>query len=459
MAKKKRKKDNESESIANLLSGVMGTIDKEDNAYDCGGVELKSFSERWLLDSNVIRTGEIYQFGGESAGGKSQYMDIISAAFVRAGGVAEKIDTEHKTNPTASVIPNIGEDIYYSGRYFYATAGSIDAAKAAKRGDEDAKEEKDKSWMSMVTNRINTIKASPVLSAIPIFIGVDSLLGAPSTESRSKFEDNGGSVNGRTATAMSRAAAITEYLPNIATAIAGTNITIGFTNHGKKPINVGGAKVYGTPKPNLPGGDGLLFHCSTVLYFKSGGAIHRKNVGGRKVNISIYKNSFGDDQRRLEVAFYYDILKDKEGNVVRDKFGYPMRRLLWDWDGATADLIFKYCGGSSSSNKNYISAVRDVFPGITKSGSTISCKKYGIDKMPFTEFGRHIMEDEDIYQQLMEVPKLSYHHVNPSKVIVPDWSDEDNLSKESGGWEEEGNLATDDMDAVLGKELSYDDDE
>ena len=447
MAKKKQ-------DFNSLLQKTMGIVTKEDSKKEGSkGVELRAFAERWLYDSNIIRFGEIYQFAGDPGSGKSQHMFNLAAGFIRAGGVAEIIDTEHKSNPEASIIPNIGEDIYYGGRFGFSTAGSIDAVKAAKKGDDEAAQEQDKAWMVMLKERVDAIKASPELAAIPIFIGVDSMLGASTDESRDKYEAAGGSVGGRTATGMSRAAGLTEFLSNFVTDLAGTNITVAFTNHGKKKIAMGGKPSFGGPEIQIPGGESPTFHCSTILYFRKGGPVKKANVGGRSVGISVYKNSFGDDQRYMQVTFYYDILKDKDGKAVRDSDGNPMRRLLWDWDEAGAALLKRFSAPSSNdSKKEGVGDIKSLFPGITLTGSgdtsKVSCKKYGIDKITFREFGRLIMSNEELYQSMMEIPRITINHTTKDKIVVPDWTGSSQADIAEGDWDKDTDAEEYDEEAL-----------
>ncbi|HDL85246.1 MAG TPA: hypothetical protein ENH11_02795 [Candidatus Acetothermia bacterium] len=439
---KKKSKDNDKQDTTSLIGGVLNTVKRETTKGESGGVELRSFAERWLMDSNVVRFGELCMYAGDPASGKSQYMSNMAALFVRAGGAAEIIDTEHKSNAAASIIPNVGEDVYYSDRFGFSTAGSIDVVREAKKGDPDAQEEHQKAWMAMLTQRVKAIKNTPELKDMPIFLGIDSLLGAASSESRKKYDEGDGAIGGRTATGMARAASLTEWFANFSTDLAGTNITVAFTNHGKTKIDMGGPPSYGKKPKHIPGGDAPQFHSSTILYFTRGAPVKKMSVGGRSVYISVRKNSFGDDQRQLQVTFYYDILKDANDVVVRDENGNPMRKLLWDWDEATADLLKRFC----LDEKKRIGAARAVFPGLSMSNGRVSCKTHNIEGVTPTEFGRFIMKNDELYQKIMEIPRLTIHHAPKNLVLVPDWSDLEEPTVEDGEWDKDPSVNVDDDD-------------
>lgn len=432
MAKKKEKAGAQS-----LISHALAIVNRQDTAGESGGVEFRTFAERWLWDSNVCRVSEICQLAGTPASGKSQRMYNMAAMFVRAGGAAEIIDTEHKSNAEASIVPNVGEDVFYnSGRFGFSTAGSIDAAKAAKKGDESAQLEIRSAWMQMIKKRIDAIKAHEELRSMPIFLGVDSLLGAASAESRAKYEESGGSSDGRSMSGAVRAGSFTEWFPNITTDLEGTKICLCFTNHVKVKIDPN-RPSYLPPAKSFPGGEAPKFHSSTILLFSRGQAVKKTNVGGRSVQIAVEKNSFGDDQRRLDVTFYYDIARDSKGEVLRDENGNPCRVLKWDWDEATSTLLKRFClaGGTGKESS---AAARAALPGLKIVKNMVECKQLDVPPMSMTEFGRLIMKREDIYQRIMEIPRLTIHHAPPALTYKPDWSDLENDSVlPEGGWDDD----------------------
>lgn len=442
MAKKKKDKPADKTS---LIGHTLSIVNRQDTAGESGGVEFRTFAERWLWDSNVCRVSEICQLAGTPASGKSQTLYNLAAMFVRAGGAAEIIDTEHKSNAEASIIPNVGEDVFYnSGRFGFSTAGSIDAAKKAKKGDADAQLEIRNAWMQMIKQRIEAIKAHEELRTMPILLGIDSLLGAASAESRAKYEEGGGSADGRAMTGAVRAGSFTEWFPNITTDLEGTKICLCFTNHVKVKIDPN-RPSHLPPAKSFPGGEAPKFHSSTILLFSRGGAVKKLNVGGRSVWIAVEKNSFGDDQRKLEVTFYYDIARNRQGEVIRDEHGNPCRILKWDWDEATSTLLKRFC---MSGNGESSSAARAALPGLKVAKGMVECKQLDVPPMSMTEFGRLIMKREDIYQRIMEIPRLTIHHAPPSLVYKPDWSDLDAESDiVDGGWDDDPAAEHADIDA------------
>jgi len=429
MAKKKKA---DAPSLESLIGQAMQVVKREEVSKENGGVEFHSFAERWLWDSNVLRVGEICQLAGIPASGKSQYLSRLAAMFVRAGGAAEIIDTEHKSNAAASIIPNVGDDVFFSGRFGLSAAGSMDAIAQAKKGDKEAEVELMSAWMEMVKERIDSIKEHKQLREIPIMIGVDSLLGSTSAEGKEKFEKAKGSVGGRDMLGAARASAFTEWFPNIAEMLQGTNIALVFTNHTKEKLDTNAPAYLGKQK-TYPGGEAPKFRSSTILDMSRGAPVRKGGVGGRAVWINVAKNSFGDDQRKLEVTFYYDIKRDGNGQVVRDEDGNPIRTLKWDWDEATANLLRRYC---ISGAKESTAAARAALPGLKFSQGRVECSKLDVPKLSMTEFGRLIMTREDLYQRVMEITRLTIHHAPADRIFVPDWSGIDD-NTEDGSWEKD----------------------
>lgn len=393
---------------------------------DPGGIHIPWYSLQYLFDSDYIRYGHVIQLAGEPASGKSLTANYIIALAVRAGGFGIHIDTEHKTSKEASIIPLVGKDVYESGRFEMCQASAVDAVAETVSDDE-------KSWMNIVSSKIQTIKENEILRAMPGVIVVDSMFGVASQESKKKFDELGHG-SGRSTAGAARAGTVQDYMANITEMLAGTNTVLILVNHGKKKISMDGRPVYGDPR-SLPGGSALLHHTSLVLWFERGASVKKAGRSGRVVRIdNRFKNSFGCDDRKIEVTFYADIPEGAEA----DEFGNFNRRITWEWHLASTQLLFRFISGKTPEG-----GVKALFPGLSVTKSLVGSKSLGIEDVPMTDFGRMLAEDPAFMELLNKYIKTAVHRGNREKQVFASPDPRDILSTdEDGDWvevsEEEG---------------------
>lgn len=386
---------------------------------DPGGVHIPWYALQHLFDSDYIRAGHVIQLAGEPASGKSLTANYMIALTIRAGGFGIHIDTEHKTSKEASIIPLVGKDVFESGRFEMCQASAVDAVSETAGAEEE-------SWMNIVTTRLKKISENEILRDMPGIIVVDSMFGVASKESRSKF-DEAGHGSGRSTAGAARAGAVQDYMANITEILAGTKTVLILVNHGKKKMSMDGKPIYGDPR-NLPGGGALLHHTALVLWFERGASVQRAGKSGRTVRIdNRFKNSFGCDDRKIEVVFYADIPDES----TPDEFGNFNRRITWEWHRASANLLFKFITGKKPEG-----GVKAQFPGLTISKSLVSSKTLGLENIPLADFGRMLAEDEEMISRLNKHIKTAVHRGNKERQVFAGPDPRDNISSEGGDWEE-----------------------
>lgn len=398
MAKKKAQ-PTEDDSMKQLFSNIavkFGGMNTEQLVDNCSGFEIPYFSERYLRDSNVYITGKIEMYVGSQGSGKTSYGFHVANQFLDLGGYFFLIETENKLSPV-SLEANLGKERFSSGRVQFIPGGSVDME--VEGDDVDAHLQ---SWQSAVSGIIKELRKQK-LTHLPVYILVDSLLGAAGSESHKEYLEEGQS-KGRSTSDMARAASITRFLANLAQDLRDTNILVGFTNHGKTKIQMGGMPALGNEK-SIPGGDSIGFHCSLILWFDRGGKDGDVNTVGRNIRIGCYKNSFGGEERKVNVGFRYDHIRDAEGNVmVNDEEEYT-RVVRWDWHGATGDLIKLFCHRNSDYSKLGSTVSRKLIS-LQGSNKKLVCPELEVKEVGPAELGQALEQHPDVEHLIRSFPRL-----------------------------------------------------
>lgn len=342
-----------------------GGITIGDMKSNKAGLSIPYYAERYLRDSNVYLVGQIEQYVGGYGSGKSAYGFHVAQRFIDAGGLFFLVETESKTS-ALSMEANLGKERVATGRVRVIECETINQVK----GDD---EEFIKSWQGIISEIVHTIKKNK-LEKVPIYILLDSILGAPSAESCKNIDESG--VVAASTVHLRRASAVSEYMTKLCKDISGTNILLGFTNHGKDKINIGGMPSRGDPR-TFPGGAALAFRCSLVLWFDRGGKDVKADTAGRDTRLSVYKNSFGDESRNINVAFQYDLLRDEKGDIILDEYSNPSRTVVWEWHEATGELIYSISDESGSMKIKIGSDARLIAKNVLKLLKTEDVREIG----------------------------------------------------------------------------------
>lgn len=393
-------------------TGGMTPKEAEEATY---GVPIETYGEQYLRDSNVYLTGKTEMYVGGFGSGKTSYGLHVGSRFLDWGGMFFFVETENKMSPL-SLKANIGPERFESDRVVFIPASRSTEAKKTKGTKTEAEElEHILSWQNTVKDIVTGIKKDVDLREVPVYVLVDSILGAPSAESRKEYDESGG-FTGRSTAGMAQASSITDFLKNMTADLRDTNITVGFTNHGKTQVQMGGMPSFGDDR-RFPGGASIGFHCSLVLWFERVGKISSADEFGRKVRLSVYKNSFGGEERDIRLDTVYRHAKDENGEVVHVN-GAPLREVEWDWHGATGDLLSQFCSKSESSNKMSSAASRAALKLDKKAGKYI-CPALGLDKATSAELSRAFAENEEVRRKVLDVQKMGigqYRTIDPYPV-------------------------------------------
>jgi RecA/RadA recombinase len=402
MAKKTRRKVpelSEDDRIAQLFGNVAnkyGGIEGKDIDKVCSGLPISTYAERYVRDSNVYITGKIEMYVGGQGSGKSSYGFHIANTFMDAGGLFFLVETENKMSPL-TLKANIGQHRYESGRFQLVQCGSVDME--TEGDDEDSHLQ---SWQEAISGIVSNLR-SLNLTDMPVYILVDSLLGASGSESRKEYNEEG-LARGRSTSDMARAASITRFLSNLAVDLRETNILVGFTNHGKTKIQMGGMPMGGDGK-SIPGGDSIGFHCSTIMWFERGAKESDVKTSGRNVKISCFKNSFGDDTRKLKVGFRYDNVRDEEGNPILGPDNDYVRTVHWNWHAATGFLVKSFCSKENYDDKVSCAESRKLITLHNRKGR-LDCEEMNAENLTMEEFGMLLEEHPEVEKKIRAFPKL-----------------------------------------------------
>ena len=408
MTKKKAKAKQsltENELMGQLFNNIgdkFGGMDTAELATNCAGYKIPYYSERYIRDSNVYITGKIEMYVGDPGSGKSSYGFHVGSEFIDDGGYFFFVETENKISPV-TLRANLGAERFESGRVQFIPAGSVDM----ETGDDDD-DKNSQSWQGIVSGIIAHLRKEK-LQHLPIYILVDSILGAAGSESRKEYFEEGQS-KGRSTSDMARAASITRFLSNLASDLRDTNILVAFTNHRKEKIAMGGKPVLGD-KTSIPGGSSLIFHCSLVLMFMKGAKEGDMQTVGRAVRVSCYKNSFGGEERRMSLSFRYDHVTDAEGNFIMDKDDEYIRLVYWNWHAATGQLLRDFCCKDGFDEK-VSSAVSRKLINLHYKGGKFTCPELDMvedSDQPLTAeaLGKALEAHPDVEKVIRGFPRLA----------------------------------------------------
>ena len=416
MAKKKKKKSSSSptgdqvtthDAVKMLVEGLQSNPDAARRVYQGSQFDdmfyvlgTEHVALKYLLDANGIFLGKTFMFSGKTASCKSQFGYEFGLQFMRNGGIFILIETENKTSP-ATLRAKLGP-YYESGQFFFDQVSYDSVEKLA-----DMKAEL---WQERMTFWLDLIKEKG-LQRVPIFVLVDSLVGAGMVEAVKQVEAEGAAA-ARSTAGMARAASNTGYVHYMANRLVDTYTSVGFTNHLKeRTMEKPEDKYKKGPRTNVGGGDSVGFQCAMMLDFERDSAQKGVNDAGRFITIKTRKASFGQDERKIKIPFDVLIEHDEEGNPVKDKDGNLCRTITFDWDEAVTMLIEDHC---ISGGKRYSAAARQAFH-VDRKGGKYSSKTLGVKDLDSSEFGKAVLQNMDKLENLLSVVRFS---INRYKVVA-----------------------------------------
>jgi RecA/RadA recombinase len=406
MAKKKVEMSEASTSmiddLMNCVRTTLGGLSADEAKEKARGVLIPTFAERYLRDSNVYFVEKIEMYEGGYASGKSSYGFHVGASFIDAGGAFFIIDTENKTS-FKTVESNIGKARVDTGRVQLLQTGSMYSPEAKK--DKDDVADHLKSWQSVLTALLAYIREKDTKD--PVFILVDSMLGAAGAEAFAMLEEEG-QFQGRSTVDMAQAASLAKYFKSLSGQMIGLPVLVAFTNQLTKKIQVGGYQRPGAEEWTSPGGEKPKMASHLILQFRQGKKEETVEEAGKEINIKIKKNSFGGEERSIKVSFSYMHMKDATGEVALDDAGHPIRMVEWDWIEATGKLLQE-----AFVEKEHLSQdARKTFKLTSPRANKFDCEALGLQAVSHKELGAAFEANPDVMRQVELITKMGIQYFN-----------------------------------------------
>ena len=340
------------DALGLAMRNALGGFTVDEVQQNCKGIRIPHFAERWIWDSNVYLSGRFTMFIGKYGSGKSSYLFQVGRRFMEMGGLFVYLETEQKYT-AGFARAHLGKWAD-SNQFIGYPVGTMDGEEEKQKGtikknkteeELDAEELKKIGWLTRIPQVIKFIKNSE-FADVPVCIGVDSLLGAPTKENLKQFDNTKGEMKAQDTSALRRASLMTKWLPVVLAEIADTNICLFGINHAKDVFDMNQGKGRGwTPPPETrwSGGNVLSMHANAIYEFKRGSK-HKESIEeeGRSIYIAPRKASNGYDERRISIDFTYSFYRGDDGEIIRDASGNPIRLINWNWDRSTMDVLCRY---------------------------------------------------------------------------------------------------------------------
>jgi len=352
-------------------------------------IPIRPLSLQWLIESNGWPLSRYTQSGGAFGSHKSCFIFQLIAWYLEANGTATLIDTENKTSDSLlrSMIPD---------KYF-------DPADPAHRRFLILNARSVNEWQRMISGMFNNMQkwASDHKGrrpGFPTLIALDSMLGVDAEEGLEHIKAEG-EAQGKTFSAAPLM--ISQFTKSFSGSLLGWPVTLHFSHHEKANM--------GTVGVHRPGGSAPDYHASLDIKFKKGG-VHvlgrESNVSrpamdgleGRPVTLSVRKSSIGTDDKSMTVLFYWKFVNDRQVS-------------WWDWDGATASVLYD----NQAAIRGIATIEREKVSGRGQElgGDYYWSNELGVveaDKMPAHLFGAHV-EQHALRPALASALRIQNHRL------------------------------------------------
>jgi RecA/RadA recombinase len=328
------------------------------------GIKCPTFALEWLTGNNAIPLETVIQLYGPRGIGKSGLAFELMRLFRKDRGIGHYFEHESKFNAVwaKSIIGVFDECMavipcYSINEWEQELQLAVRDVKAMMTGN---------------SKELGYGRTFPWLGV------VDSIMGKPFQETIDKVKEQGFAGRNHPIEAMS----ITTFVKAFAGELAEWPFMLVCVNHLKEKKS-----ETGIPEKTRSGGQTIDFQGAYEFEVQRIGRIRQADIDGNKLMIKCMKNSFGIDDRRINVnvIWYDDEWEHPEtGNKIMHQ------RTIWDWHGATAILLCndrakgqswtdarKACGGLTKVNEGKYYAPKLGIPrtqaiGPSKMGSKIS---------------------------------------------------------------------------------------
>lgn len=374
---------------------------KDAEKYLCG-IEYPSLAMMWLTSSNVLFLSKVIGIAGPSQSQKSSLGYEMLRWFMDAGGYGDYVECEGGKYSKSLIDSVIGYDHIENDKLKIDQCASIEEAQ------------------STVTEGLKFMaKERPGRDTLFAFL-LDSLMGAETEGGYDKFFKEGSASRSFPEGAM----LWTSGFKSITSALVGWPISLIFVNHLKeKPNPMPGLP----PQKTTPGGVAQRFHSSVFFWVKrtgkdskvelcQNGANIRRGHDIREMMIECDKNSFGIDGRRITVNFVF--YHEDDGR----------QRSFFDWDAATADLLWRMCNERDKYKTVDVDALKTAL-GLRVDAKLYSSDPLGLKRVSASEFGHAVHANAELMARLKSLLHIRQYHVwdgtmpytlPASKLIAPE---------------------------------------
>jgi len=380
-------------SVMNKSSTSSKAYLQGDHAQHTWGVEIPWLPFQWLIGgSNVLPAQRYFGVSGEPKTFKSTMITEIGNWFIASGGIHVLIDNENKTSPTMlDAMTWHNETIASRNSRIFKVTTSVSE------------------WQTQMTKVIefNRSKGEQEKgSRIPVFVSVDSLA-ARGTESADRDLRKEGAAAERGYPIGSLQ--ITNYFETLN--LLGTTASIGFVQHSKRAMEQSGG--YGGPDLKEKGAQSAAFSSSTHIRIAKGKSLHVAKhdsavdpsipVEGYTLYLKTIRACTGPaDNRVLPVDLLWQYIKDEEGRK---------RQAMWfDWHGALGRMLIYMKYSDKWRPKLFKSEkdeLNDIIHFTEPNTNRVNCKRLDLKEVSYTEFGRAIYDNMDVYDELMKFLGIS----------------------------------------------------
>lgn len=340
------------------------------------GLRLPSFALEYMFQNTVLPLGRVIQLLGVEGTCKSGFACEIARWFIQKyGGVASLKEHESKYSPDWAM-SIIGWDA--GDNFGHQPCDSVDA------------------WQKMQLWTLNKIKKHMLGTegnkgpgmVYPVLSIVDSIMGKATMDSQNRIDAAGSAGRDFPIEAQS----ITKYMRHIPQKIRQWPFVIVLVNHEKPHKDAQGKTVR-----DKAGGRGKEFQETFEISMSRVKKLSTREYDGLALEMRLYKNSLGVTDRRIPITVrWWD-----EPNPD-DPQGPWRQKTVWDWHGATIELLFKMMQSKTSDKTK----VREVIDLQLLTGKKVTSKRLGITKenpLDFYEAGLLLSENEQVLNDLRRV--------------------------------------------------------
>lgn len=366
------------DSIRESHGGLEAACGGEANSLIIGVQAPLAF--QILIQNNVIPFGKCIVLVGDEGVGKTGLLFEIGRWFCREDGFLHFVENETKFDPiwANSIIgyaDEAGGELY---NYYQSTTV----------------EEWQNLFLELIkaTKDCMTKKGGPG-KTFPVLFGLDSIAGKLSQQTVAKIREDGFAGRG----APTEALAITKFMKQLTSELAGWPFTFCGVNHEKTSVDMSfgssGPKVY------RPGGKHMDYQEALEIRLSTPGKSGRialldeeksiLQLGGVHVKLTVRKSSEGEGHRDLNVKVLWRYRKHPVTGELR-------QYTVWDWSTA----LVEYLASFSGKYQEKIHAVVDVI----KESRGYTCSKLGQRKpISAAEMGKLIEDNQQLCEQIQDL--------------------------------------------------------